>query len=185
VPNQTPPTAVHETRDSEWVKRVIETHHERLLLQCLRLTRNPDAALDLAQEVVQRALANIHQLENNPRGWLHTIAIHTWINEQRHWGRRMLPGPANSDVVASEAKSPEQIYMEKQSRKHLLRLVNGLPDSQRLAIKLRFLDDMAPREIVERLLWSIGKVNREIEYALRNLRRRMAEEKEEHGRHVL
>src|SRR5262245_56871165 len=59
----------------------------------LRMTRNPQAAEDLAAEVFEKAWKSFHQFERgtNMRAWLYRILTNTYINQYRRKVRQGSP----------------------------------------------------------------------------------------------
>src|SRR5258708_22743456 len=73
----------------------------------LRMTRNPQAAEDLAADVFARAWKSFHQFERgtNMRAWLYRILTNTYINEYRKKVRQGTP------VNIDQYENPDEFYI--------------------------------------------------------------------------
>lgn len=79
---------------SSSLRSAIPDHLEALRHNALKLTKNPEAARDLVQETVMKALANEDKFRpgTNLKAWLYTIMRNTFLTAQAREGRmRSMP----------------------------------------------------------------------------------------------
>jgi RNA polymerase sigma-70 factor (ECF subfamily) len=143
---------------SEEVKAALTGHLSRLWRYGLVLTGRRDAAEDLVQATCVRALERAHQFEPGTRfdRWLFSILRSIWLNEIR--ARRIRMGEGTVDAEAALAfDGAEQIEANVLARQ-VLREVESLPDAQREAVFLVYVEGLAYREAAAILNVPIGTI---------------------------
>jgi len=100
------------------------------------------------------------QHAGNLRSWALTIAHRKAIDAHRARGRRPVP----TDAV------PERPAESKDGEPVLWKLVDGLPDKQRAAIRARFVEDLAYGDIGRRLGCSEDAARRSVHEGIKKLR---------------
>lgn len=141
--------------------------HAVALHRHVRALVGPNDADDVTQEVLIAALRAYPDLRDgsNLKGWLWTIARHKVIDRFRHDGRRPSTVPLEEDPGGGrDGASPPG------SDEDLWTAVRRLPDGQRAAVALRFVDDMAYREIAEVLGCTEGAARQRVHDGVKALR---------------
>ena len=134
-------------------------------MRFLVASAGPDDADDVFQETVIAALRAYPALrhDGNLRGWLLTIAHRKALDHHRARARRPVPVPALDDRPAAEATGlPDE---------DLWALVDGLAPRQRAAVLLRFVGDLAHREVAAALDCSEEAARRALSDGLAKLRK--------------
>lgn len=130
----------------------------RLWRYGLVLSHRRDIADDLVQQTCLRALERVEQFEAGTRldRWLFSILHSIWLNEIRSQRVRLGQGfvDANEALVVDGAHDTETHVMANQ----VLRLVNALPDAQRAAVFLAYVEGLSYREVANILDIPIGTV---------------------------
>lgn len=130
----------------------------RLWRYGLVLTRRGDAAEDLVQATCVRALERAQQFSTgtNLQSWLFAIMHSIWLNEVR--SRRVRQGEGTVEAEkALIVDGSEQV--EAQLLAHqILREVQALPEGQREAVFLVYVEGMAYREAADILNVPIGTI---------------------------
>lgn len=141
----------------------------------------PDEADDATQEVLIAALRAYPELRHtrNLRGWLWTIARNVAIDRYRHRQRRPQTTPLSDDEAglstpADPGETPED-QVAGGEEDELWVAVRGLPEGQRVAVALRFADDLSYREIADLLDCSEGAARQRVHEALVFLRQAFTE----------
>jgi len=119
----------------------------------------------VAQEVffrLSRRLDSIESPEHLVR-WLRKVTSRLCIDELR---RRPPLATADLEELAGPDPDPADPLMSERLR----RLVGALPPSARMAIILRFQEDMDPSEIAEALEESVNTIKSRLQRALASLR---------------
>jgi RNA polymerase sigma-70 factor, ECF subfamily len=156
-------------RDSSRFAELYEAHFERVYAFVARRTRGREEAEDITAEVFHRALANLprFQWRGVPfAAWLLKIAANA-VNDHASRTRR----------ERGTASAEEPVHIDRddhEERARLLRLVDGLPQSQRSVIVMRFAEQSSIREIARRLGRTEGAVKQLQLRALKRLRAAMA-----------
>ena len=137
--------------------------HRDALARFLAATVGPADAEDCLQETLIAALRAYPRLRDgsNVRAWLFTIARNKAFDEQRARGRRPVPV---MEVAAGASSMPTT------EDEDLWDSVRGLPEKQRAAVVLRFVNDMPHREIARVLDCSEAAARRSLHEGLTKLR---------------
>ncbi len=116
----------------------------------LTLTRNPDAAGDLVQDCMERAMRKAATFEpgTNLRAWLFTMMRNQFINGARHRlvahryvERRMLEAPRSSPPVQFMRVLLGQT----------MTALEGLGAEERQAVEMIALDELTHQEVADKL----------------------------------
>ncbi|QGG97077.1 sigma-70 family RNA polymerase sigma factor [Actinomarinicola tropica] len=140
--------------------------HAVALHRHVRALVGANDADDVTQEVLIAALRAYPGLRDgsNLKGWLWTIARHKAIDRFRHDGRRPSTVPLEDDPGGGDGVVPPGADDE------LWSAVRRLPDGQRAAVALRFVDDMPYREIAEVLGCTEGAARQRVHDGVKALR---------------
>jgi RNA polymerase sigma-70 factor (ECF subfamily) len=145
---------------------LVEAHADLVFGVALRVMRNETAAEDVAQEAFVRAYRALGRYpadrvrEIRLRPWLARIALNTARNELR--ARKV---HADLDEVASIAAPDEgllRLAERRDERRMWARLLSGLPERYRLAVALRYIDDLSYGELAETLGRPLGSVKSDV-----------------------
>lgn len=161
----------------------------------LRMTRNPQAAQDLAADVFTKAWRAFHQFERgtNMRAWLYRILTNTYINEYR---RKKRQGNAVdldkyesqeefyiynkiADGVAgqsSETEDPAKAVLAKFAEQDIVNAMEQLPDGYRETVILSDMQGLSYEEISQALDIPIGTVRSRLNRGRRHLQKALWEE---------
>jgi RNA polymerase sigma-70 factor (ECF subfamily) len=148
----------------------------RLWRYGLVLSHRRDVADDLVQQTCVRALERSAQFQAGTRldRWLFAILHSIWLNEIR--ARRVRQGQGFVDagevLVVDGANETETHVMANQ----VLRLVNALPDAQRAAVFLAYVEGLSYKEVAGILDIPIGTVMSRLAAARAKLAGNIAEE---------
>jgi RNA polymerase sigma-70 factor (ECF subfamily) len=140
------------------IKRGLTDNLSRLWRYGLVLSHRRDVADDLVQQTCLRALERSGQFETGTRldRWLFSILHSIWLNEIRSRRVRQGQGFVDADevLVFDGARETETHVMANQ----VLRFVNALPDAQRAAVFLAYVEGLSYREVASVLEIPIGTV---------------------------
>jgi RNA polymerase sigma factor (sigma-70 family) len=142
-----------------------------------RATQRADLAADLTAEVFAAALASVGGFRSElgtPRAWLFGIARHELADL---WERGRVEDRARKQlgieplVLSDEAL--ERIAELASRSSGALRLLEDLPEDQRLAVEGRVLDERDYAELATRLSCSQSVVRQRVSRGLRRMRERL------------
>lgn len=157
--------------DGSWFSEIVLEHQAMVYSLALHFLRSPSMAEDLAQDVFLELYRNLGGIESaaHLRFWLRKVTCHRSIDRVR--SRRPDEVLSLQDVPEPATASCERDPLLEEK---LWRLVETLPDKARVAVILRFQEDMEIREIAEVMEIPINTVKSSIERALELLRTKLA-----------
>ena len=138
-----------------------------LLRQAYRLTRDDEAALDVAQETWRAIAKGIYRL-NSPaafKTWSFRIVSNksvNWIKEQQK--QRALK--VESDVLVTQEEQSEEL----ENVELIKRALNELPVNSKTILSMFYIDNHSVREISQILSLSDGTVKSRLFYARKMLK---------------
>ncbi len=158
-------TCVAEDTTIGTFPEVLREHQAMVFSIAYHGLRNRALAEEVAQEVFFRLSSHLGSLASREHlvRWLRQVTSRLCIDELR----RSKPGPSLEEV-AEPAHCPEP--GDPLLSEHLRRLVAALPHRARMAVVLRFQEDLEPAEIAEVLKESVHTVKSRLQRALATLR---------------
>ena len=156
---------------------------------CYRMTRNPEDARDLGQEVFIKVFSLLDRYDETYAfsSWIFRIATNHCIDHLRRNRMRLLSLDGHTDKDGDEIEmqiphkgpEPDQVLERSEAMVKLEEVVADLPPHYRSIILLRHDQDMSYEEIATVLDLPLGTVKARIHRA-RNLITKMLEEREYH-----
>ncbi|MCW5962516.1 MAG: RNA polymerase sigma factor [Bryobacterales bacterium] len=147
---------------------VLLRRYQSMVFSCvLHHLGDAGVAEEVAQDVFLRLHAELPRIQSEAHAvsWLRRVAVHRAIDASRsgHFRRTVhLEGA----VEASQAASPPDVLMQRALR----RLLATLPDAQRMALILRYQEDLEPAEIAGVLGAPVATVKSHLRRGLAMLR---------------
>ncbi|MDH3526578.1 MAG: RNA polymerase sigma factor RpoE [Gammaproteobacteria bacterium] len=137
-----------------------------------RYVRDPDEALDVAQEAFIKAYRAVERFRGDSAfyTWMYRIAINTAKNHLVASGRR----PPSGDIDAQDAEqyegaaglkeydTPEHLILRDEMQATITKAIDELPEDLKTAITLRELEGMSYEEIAQTMECPIGTVRSRI-----------------------
>jgi RNA polymerase sigma-70 factor (ECF subfamily) len=162
------------------IEQLHREHGGRIRRYLARLVGTTDAE-DLQQDVFEKAQRAIGTFRGDSRAltWLYRVATNVAIDRLRSAGRRAdlerddgdagaLPGPGTAH--ATDERSLDGEVDRKRMRECIMRVVDGLPPSQRAVILLGELRGLGDREMADALGISLGAAKIRLHRARRALK---------------
>jgi RNA polymerase sigma-70 factor (ECF subfamily) len=169
------------TEDPAALTLLVERYQRDVYGVCLRLARDPDAALELANTAFFKAYQNLGGFEvGRPlRPWLLRIATNESLNHlraQRRDREHTVQGDEGESLaeLLPGSDDPAATVLAAERRAQVRAAVSGLPDQYRLLITLRFFNDLSYAEIAEQTGLPINTVGVQLMRARKLLRRTLA-----------
>lgn len=167
--------------EREALELLMQRHYARLYRIALGYVRQPDDALDVAQEAFVKAFQNARRWNDRaePGAWLTRIAVNAAIDSYRRGRRRRtaeepLPEGDRDRQLAAGDPPPDRRVLGRELRERIERALHGLPERQRAVFVLRHHEDLPLEEIGRTLGMNLGTVKSNLHRALLHLRRRLA-----------
>ena len=162
------------------LREVVERHGRTVYSIALRLTRDPG----IAEEVAQDVFFELHRLpkplegEDHLRFWLRRVSVHRSTDALR---RRVRQPEAAAEAWIEEQHGAEDVSSHGQGsglRDEMAVLleaaVGSLPEAMRVAVVLRYGEEMAPEEISRMLGQPLATVKSNLQRGLKLLRQKLA-----------
>lgn len=161
-------------RDAAALQHLYQRHGNAVYALAVYILREPAVAEELTQEIFLTVWnkAEQYQVEQARfRTWLLSITRHRAIDLLRRRSRRIHPDFSLDDVTVAEERAPVTEAIDTQRELHLL--LRHLPEAQRLAIELCYLQGFTHEEIAAQLHVPLGTIKSRILLGLKKLREMM------------
>jgi RNA polymerase sigma-70 factor, ECF subfamily len=162
-------------------RRLVETHQRMVFSLALRVTGEYGTAEEVAQDAFLELYRAVERLESEDhvRFWLRRVTVHRatdalrrravrpeaaaeeWIEEAHSLG-----GAEDSAGIGSGMNAAVVARLEE--------LLQGLPEAMRVAVVLRYQEEMSPDEIAKLLGQPVATVKSHLQRGLQLLRRKAA-----------
>ncbi|HXU82592.1 MAG TPA: sigma-70 family RNA polymerase sigma factor [Polyangia bacterium] len=175
-------TAPEEPTDAHLVERaragsrpsfeaLVRRYQRPLYFLCLRYVRDHDAASDLAQRTLIKALEKMDELRDPGifKSWLFRIGANLALNHLRD-NARFVEEQAPSGPDEPLLPEAEAQLEAAEDAAALRRAVAELPTKQRMTLELRVFEELSFRDIAESLETTEGAAKVNFHYAVRRLR---------------
>jgi RNA polymerase sigma-70 factor (ECF subfamily) len=156
---------------------LVERHH-LVLASLVRQRAGPRAPVeDLVQETFARALANLGGFRRRASflTWTASIALNLatdWKRRERRRARLAPRADVDGDEVATLASRDVHDAAQRREESERARAaLDALPDSLRLAVTLRVVEDLSYEDVASRLAVSVPRVRTWVSRGLGRLRR--------------
>jgi RNA polymerase sigma-70 factor, ECF subfamily len=161
-------------------KALVERHYRELYRYAFSVLREERSAEDAVQDAFERAFSALGRYSEERlramrlRPWMYKITLNVARNLLRR--RREIPVEEPSEAGGAASDQDREAVMD------VLAALGELPDRQRVAVTLRYLQDMPYAEISGVTGWPEGTAKTLVRRGLMRLRRSMVEEPEGGGR---
>jgi RNA polymerase sigma-70 factor (ECF subfamily) len=154
-------------------RRLIETHQRMVFSIALRVTGDYATAEEVAQDVFLELHRSGERLagEDHIRYWLRRVATHRAIDSLRRQSQR--PEAAAEEWVEEQHVDSAPVS-NSALQARLDDLLRTLPEPMRVAVVLRYQEEMLPDEIAALLGKSVAAVKSHLHQGLTLLRRKAA-----------
>ena len=163
--------------DSEAFAALVTEHQHYVYNLALRLLKNEEEALDLAQETFVRAWTALPNFRGQSqfRTWLYRIVTNLCYNRLPNLRRSL--NELGDDVIAELPETdlafdnPAQGLESRELRSYLHQAIDHLDENYRLLISLRYQNELSYEEIATMLNLPLGTVKTGLFRAKEQLRR--------------
>jgi RNA polymerase sigma-70 factor (ECF subfamily) len=155
-------------------RRLVETHQRMVFSLALRVTGEHGVAEEVAQDAFLELYHSGDRLlsDDHTRFWLRRVTVHRATDALRKRSRRP---EASAEEWMEEQYVPENDAAVNAAVLALLEeLLRGLPEAMRVAVVLRYQEEMLPDEIATLLGQPVNTVKSNLQRGLQMLRRKAA-----------
>jgi len=146
---------------------LVGAHQDLVFGVALRVVGNNATAQDVAQDAFVRAY---RALKRYPPGRIRDLHVRPWLARiALNSARNEIRGARNHDDVdeaatalSDPADGPLKLVERNDERRMWARLLSQLPDRYRLAVALRYIDDLSYPELAETLDRPLGSVKSDV-----------------------
>lgn len=159
--------ALARNGDANAFAGLVRRHESMVFSLALHSLRNREAAEDLAQEVFIELYRHMGQLESEAHvvWWLRKVTVHRCIDELRRPRHRM--EQAMEHLPESGVSPPAREWLLEGRLHHL---IARLPARARMAVILRYQEELEPLEIARTLEMPVNTVKSHLRRAIAVLR---------------
>ena len=161
-------------------QELVSRYHQKVYMVIVGLLRNPDDAMEVAQESFFRAYRKITSFQGQSSfyTWLYRIAVNICIDHQRRQKRNPLEFRESMDEVFEQqnevARDPFSDVHDRELREKILSAIDDLSPEHKAVIVLRTLEGMSYKDISEILGCSEGTVMSRLHYARKKLQNKLS-----------
>lgn len=162
--------------DREALNALISYYWQPVYRLVYRRLGNEDDAKELTQDTFMRAfraLPHYRMMEGSFKSYLGRIAVNLVTDFWRRKGRtpRAYDIAGYQEFLVDKSERPEEYALRLEDEKQIACLVEGLPEEQRQAIKLRIILGLSVRDAALRMNKTESAVKMLQQRALKNLRK--------------
>lgn len=171
--------------DQQAMAELYERTSGRAFYLALQLVKDEDQAQDILQDSYIRAFNSLDMLEDAGKfqGWLNTIVV----NNSKNYLKKKKPvlfsqmASEDEDDAAidfedeSDRFSPEATVDYSETKRLVQAMIDGLPEEQRIAIVLHYLEDCPVKQIAAIMECSEGTVKSRLNYGRKTLKAKVLE----------
>lgn len=158
--------------------RILVDRYKQKIYSLLRgMGASPMDAQDLTQEAFIKAYRKLasHQPDKSFASWLYAIAANLLKDHKKKY---RFEEHSIGQAEAAVSDGPEQSVLRTERRTEFQRLLARLPANYRMALLLRYTNDLSYEEIGELLEVPVSKVQNDLYRAKKRLKQLMIEDKE-------
>lgn len=149
---------------------IINQYKNPLYATILRMTKNPQTAEDLLQEVFLKVYEQLEKFDQKGsfKSWLYRVAINHCLDYLR---KKKIQTEEIEEASVRSNDTPEVVLLQNEKCRELEKLVSLLPEDERNILLLRYANELSYVEISETLGISLADVRNKLHRAKKKLRK--------------
>jgi RNA polymerase sigma-70 factor (ECF subfamily) len=162
--------------DREAFRLLFEMHKDRVYSIAFHFSRNETSARDITQQVFLKLFTTIRQFRHDAEftTWLYRLVANVCMDEQRK-NKRFIPfGEATEVIEIAERRSQEAHFIRREMAEAVQAVIGELKPKLRMAILLKYFEEMSYEEMAKVLGCSPGTVASRLNRGHKILARRLA-----------
>ncbi len=162
--------------EREHYAEIVERYKDKVYGLLRGMGAKHQDAQDLAQETFIRAyrgLSELREYEHFP-AWIYKIAV----NLMRDFTKKKRPIPTGEAerLDSGNEETPEKMLLAKEMRREVHRILESLPDQERLILLLRYTNELSYEEIADLTGLRLTQVRNRLHRAKKKLYRNLQNE---------
>lgn len=159
---------------------LIDKYRDKVHAIMIRMLNQSQDAQDLTQECFIKAYNSLHSFDSERKfsSWLYRIAVNLCITNQQTKQRQPYLYGDLELVSLPDTPSPECMYLKKEFATELHFLIDRLPESYKIVLLLRYVDDLTYQEMSQVLDIPVNLVQVRLYRARQKLREYFSKTKE-------
>lgn len=155
---------------------LVARYQDRICNLAYRITGDAEESKDLAQETFIKAYTALTSFRKDARfsPWLYRIAINLCLNYRKR--RREKISIEEESVVDSTGLTPAEAAEQHETQQQVQQAILSLPESYRVVLVLRHINDLTYQEIAQALGIPVGTVKARLFRARQMLQERLRAE---------
>ncbi len=158
-------------------EQLVEHYRHRIVADCRYMTMDESVAEDLAQEVFVKAYFGLRSFEGRSsfRHWLQRIKVNHCLNHvKKEKGRTAIPIESVADESPDMHVPPiaHRRLETNDTREQITRILESMPETLRLALVMRDMDELSYEDIASELGIGLSAVKMRIKRAREYFRAR-------------
>ncbi|MCM3587390.1 RNA polymerase sigma factor [Mesobacillus maritimus] len=157
--------------DKQAYAHIIHKYKNPLYATILRMTKNQQDAHDLVQEAFIKIYHQLGKYDGKGSfsSWIYRVAINHCMDEFRKKRYKMKVVEVRDDHMV-DAHHPEVIFLKKEKSRQLEKLIETLPEEDRLILLLRYVNERSYEEISTLVNLPLSSVRNKLHRAKKKLR---------------
>jgi len=164
--------------DQDAFATLVSEHQRYVFNLALRVVKDENEALDLAQETFVRAWTALPNFKGQSqfRTWLYRIVTNLCYNRLPNLRRSLndLGDDVMEDIPETNFDNPSREFESNETKRHLQEAISSLDSNYQLLITLRYQNELSYDEIASTLNLPLGTVKTGIFRAKEQLRKSLA-----------
>ena len=153
-------------------QQLYELYSAKVYNTVLSYVQNEHDAEEVTQDVFTSIFRNAAKFKGNAAvsTWIYRIAVNTSLNHLKRKKRFSFLKPGASDTDTPDFDHPGILLENKENAKVLFKAIGSLPDKQKTAFILSFVEDLPRQEVADVMDISLKAVESLLQRAKKNLR---------------
>ena len=158
--------------DKNAFRLLYDLYSERVYNTALSYIKAEEQAEEITQDVFVSIYKNAHQFKGNSKlsTWIYRITINKSLNQIKKKKRVDMFNQSIEHVDKSDFNHPGVLLENKELAKQLFTVIDNLPDSQKTAFIMSYIEDLPRQEVADIMGLSLKAVESLLQRAKKNLR---------------
>jgi len=153
--------------ETEAFEVLITRYEKQIYGLAYRLTNNKHEAQDLGQEAFIKIYQSLNKYDQERPffSWMYKVAVNQCYSILRRKKEMETPLDSVLEFMPSEKEesfSPELYVLQEENKERIRQALNQLPDKYKMALILRFMEEMSYQDIAEAMEISLSAVESRI-----------------------